>query len=130
MTAEADTGRQLRAVLVPLDPPGPTDYGNFYLFDSADALPMSGSSHLQALLDMLPIGLALVDGDGRFLTMNQAFCQAAGIKGSKMPVYPGDLVVKEDKAAVADAVRRNARGPAMSGDLAVGSLASPPSPWR
>ena len=26
------------------------------------------------------------------------------------PVYPGDLVVKEDKAAVADAVRRNARG--------------------
>ena len=36
-----------------------------------------------------------------------------------MPVYPGDLVVKEDKAAVADAVRRNARGPAMSGDLAV-----------
>ena len=36
-----------------------------------------------------------------------------------MPVYPGDLVVKEDKAAVADAVRRNARGPAMSGDLAI-----------
>jgi two-component system cell cycle sensor histidine kinase/response regulator CckA len=68
---------------------------------------------------MLPIGLALVDGDGRFLTMNQAFCQAAGIRGSEMPVYPGDLVVKEDKAAVADAVRRNARGPAMSGDLAV-----------
>ncbi len=28
-------------------------------------------------------------------------------------------MVKEDKAAVADAVRRNARGPAMSGDLAV-----------
>jgi two-component system, cell cycle sensor histidine kinase and response regulator CckA len=80
---------------------------------------MSSSSHLQALLDMLPIGLALVDGDGRFLTMNQAFCQAAGIRGSEMPVYPGDLVVKEDKAAVADAVRRNARGPAMSGDLAV-----------
>ena len=41
-----------------------------------------------------------------------------------MPVYPGDLVVKEDKAAVADAVRRNARGPAMSGDLAV-RLAQP-----
>ena len=36
-----------------------------------------------------------------------------------MPAYPGDLVVKEDKAPVADAVRRNARGPAMSGDLAV-----------
>ena len=44
---------------------------------------------------------------------------AGGIKGAAMPFYPGDLVVKEDKAPVADAVRRNARGPAMSGDLAV-----------
>jgi two-component system cell cycle sensor histidine kinase/response regulator CckA len=60
-----------------------------------------------------------VDRDGRFLTMNGAFRQAAGLKGSALPIYPGDLVVKEDKAAVADAVRRNARGPAMSGDLAV-----------
>ncbi len=68
---------------------------------------------------MLPIGLALVDRDGRFLTMNEAFRRAARISGSSTPVYPGDLVVKEDKAAVADAVRRNARGPAMSGDLAV-----------
>jgi two-component system cell cycle sensor histidine kinase/response regulator CckA len=58
--------------------------------------------------------------------MNAAFRQAAGLKGSAVPVYPGDLVVKEDKAPVADAVRRNARGPAMSGDLAV-RLAHQPS---
>ncbi len=45
-----------------------------------------------------------------------------------MPVYPGDLVVKEDKAAVADAVRRNARGPAMSGDLAVRLARHPSEP--
>ena len=77
------------------------------------------SSNLQALLDVLPIGLALVDRDGRFSDDEQAFRQAAGIRARAMPVYPGDLVVKEDKAAVADAVRRNARGPAMSGDLAV-----------
>ena len=128
LIAEGESGRLLRAVLLPLDAPGSSDYGNFYLFDSADALPVSSSSHLQALLDMLPIGLALVDGDGRFLTMNQAFCQAAGIKGSAMPVYPGDLVVKEDKAAVADAVRRNARGPAMSGDLAVRLARQPAEP--
>jgi two-component system cell cycle sensor histidine kinase/response regulator CckA len=128
LVAEGDAGRRLRAVLVPLDPPGPADFGNFYLFDSPDTLPMSSSSHLQTLLDMLPIGLALVDGDGRFLTMNQAFTHAAGIKGSAMPVYPGDLVVKEDKAAVADAVRRNARGPAMSGDLAVRLARQPAEP--
>jgi two-component system cell cycle sensor histidine kinase/response regulator CckA len=88
------------------------------LFDRQDPSG-ANSANLQALLDVLPIGLALVDRDGRFLTMNQAFRQAAGIKGTSVPVYPGDLVVKEDKAAVADAVRRNARGPAMSGDLAV-----------
>ncbi|HET8749597.1 MAG TPA: response regulator [Sphingomicrobium sp.] len=128
LTAEGETARPLRALLLPLDPPAPTDFGNFYLFDSPDTLPMSSSSHLQTLLDMLPIGLALVDGDGRFLTMNQAFCQAAGIKGVEMPVYPGDLVVKEDKAAVADAVRRNARGPAMSGDLAVRLARQPAEP--
>jgi two-component system, cell cycle sensor histidine kinase and response regulator CckA len=128
LVAEGDSGRLLRAVLLPLDAPAAGDYGNFYLFDSPDTVPMSSSSHLQALLDMLPIGLALVDGDGRFLTMNQAFCQAAGIKGTTMPVYPGDLVVKEDKAAVADAVRRNARGPAMSGDLAVRLARQPAEP--
>ena len=128
LTAEGEGGRPLRAVLVPLDPPAAADYGNFYLFDSPDTLPTSSSSHLQSLLDMLPIGLALVDGDGRFLTMNQAFCHAAGIAGSKMPSYPGDLVVKEDKAAVADAVRRNARGPAMSGDIAVRLVQLPAEP--
>ena len=48
---------------------------------------------------------SLVDRDGRFLTMNKAFRQAGGIPGEDMPAYPGDLVVKEDKAAVADAVR-------------------------
>ena len=128
LVAEGETGRLLRAVLLPLDAPGSTDYGNFYLFDSAEALPVSSSAHLQTLLDMLPIGLALVDGDGRFLTMNDAFCQAAGIKGTGIPVYPGDLVVKEDKAAVADAVRRNARGPAMSGDLAVRLARQPAEP--
>ena len=83
---------------------------------------------MQALLDVLPVGLALVDRDGRFLTMNQAFRQAAGIKGSTPPTYPGDLVVKEDKAAVADTVRRNARGPAMSGDLAVRLVRQPGEP--
>ena len=128
LVSEGDTGRPLRALLLPFDPPGPIEFGNFYLFDSPDTLPMASSSHLQTLLDMLPIGLALVDGDGRFLTMNEAFCQAAGIKGSKMPVYPGDLVVKEDKAAVADAVRRNARGPAMSGDIAVRLARLPAEP--
>ena len=127
LVAEGDSGRPLRAVHVPLEAPGAEDHGNFYLFDSPDSLALSSSQHLQAMLDILPIGLALVDRDGRFLTMNDAFRAAAGIK-SPRPVYPGDLVVKEDKAAVADAVRRNARGPAMSGDIAVRLARNPKEP--
>ena len=88
------------------------------MFDQQDNASLASSTNVQALLEILPIGLALVDRDGRFLTMNKAFHVAAGIGGAEMPTYPGDLVAKEDKAAVADAVRRNARGPAMSGDLA------------
>jgi len=120
LVAEGDGGQALRAVHVPADANAEDGAGTFLLFDTRGAgESMGDSSNLQALLDMLPIGLALVDRDGRFLTMNSAFRQAAGLKASTMPVYPGDLVMKEDKAAVADAVRRNARGPAMSGDLAV-----------
>jgi two-component system cell cycle sensor histidine kinase/response regulator CckA len=118
LTVEGENARPLRAVHVSADAKHESGPGIFLLFESQESAP-SNSSNLQALLDVLPIGLALVDRDGRFVTMNEAFRQAAGIKGTGMPVYPGDLVVKEDKAAVADAVRRNARGPAMSGDLAV-----------
>jgi two-component system cell cycle sensor histidine kinase/response regulator CckA len=126
LVAEGEAGQPVRAVHVPADPAGDGGAGTFLLFDTQAAASVAHSSNLQALLDVLPIGLALVDRDGRFLTMNAAFRQAAGMKGSSMPVYPGDLVVKEDKAPVADAVRRNARGPAMSGDLAV-RLANQPS---
>ncbi|MEA3068215.1 MAG: two-component system, cell cycle sensor histidine kinase and response regulator CckA, partial [Sphingomonadales bacterium] len=128
LVAEGETGQPVRAVHVPADLAGDGGAGTFLLFDAAGAGSHAQSSNLQALLDVLPIGLALVDRDGRFLTMNGAFRQAAGLKGSAMPAYPGDLLVKEDKAAVADAIRRNARGPAMSGDLAVrlAHLASEP----
>ena len=119
LVAEAEPSRALRAVHVAAESSGEGNAGTYLLFDTQRADSVAQSSNLQALLDVLPIGLALVDRDGRFLTMNSAFRQAAGFKGLAMPVYPGDLVVKEDKAAVADAVRRNARGPAMSGDLAV-----------
>jgi two-component system cell cycle sensor histidine kinase/response regulator CckA len=119
LIAEGEAATPLRAVHIPADPEGKGTEGTFLLLDEREPAAAAHGSNLQALLDVLPIGLALVDRDGRFLTMNAAFRQAGGLKSSAMPVYPGDLVVKEDKAAVADAVRRNARGPAMSGDLAV-----------
>ena len=126
LVAEGEGAQPVRVVHLPADPIGDGSAGTILLFDRSDPASAAQSTNLQALLDVMPIGLALVDRDGRFLTMNAAFRQAAAVKGSAMPVYPGDLVVKEDKAAVADGVRRNARGPAMSGDLAV-RLANQPS---
>jgi two-component system, cell cycle sensor histidine kinase and response regulator CckA len=117
--AEGEGAEPFRAVHVPADIQADEGAGTFLMFGGSSGESVAQSSNLQTLLDILPIGLALVDRDGRFLTMNEAFRQAAAIQGSTAPVYPGDLVVKEDKAAVADAVRRNARGPAMSGDLAI-----------
>jgi len=126
--AEGEGAHPVRVVHVPADHVGESGAGTFLLFGMGGGASSGQSSNLQALLDVMPIGLALVDRDGRFLTMNAAFRQAAGLKGTAMPSYPGDLVVKEDKAAVADAVRRNARGPAMSGDLAVRLTYQPTEP--
>ena len=119
MVAEGESGRFLRGVMVPIDAASDLGAGTLLMFDQAETASLASSTNVQALLEILPIGLALVDRDGRFLTMNRAFSIAAGIGSEELPTYPGDLVVKEDKAAVADAVRRNARGPAMSGDLPV-----------
>src|SRR5829696_9015325 len=118
LLADGESHRPMQAVHIPVDPRQEGGAGTYLLVDAHEGGSLD-SADLQALLEILPIGLALVDRDGRFLTMNRAFRVAAGIKGSAMPSYPGDLVVKEDKAPVANAVRRNARGPAMSGDLAI-----------
>ncbi len=119
LVAEGDHGRPLRAVHVPLDPRGEGGVGTLLLFDLNETASLANATNVQVLLEILPIGLALVDRDGRFLTMNKAFRVAGGLPDVEMPAYPGDLVAKEDKAAVADAVRRHARGPAMSSDLPV-----------
>ncbi|MEO7655569.1 MAG: response regulator [Sphingomicrobium sp.] len=119
LTAEGADGRHYRAVHIPVSASADEGGATVLLLDEAGASSLERESNLQTLLDVLPVGLALVDRDGRFLTMNKAFRKAAGLKAASTPSYPGDLVVKEDKGPVADAVRRNARGPAMSSDLAV-----------
>lgn len=74
---------------------------------------------LEALLSALPLGLALTDRDGRFLFANKAFLRAVEREGQGLPQFPSDLVVREDKAAMADTVRRFAKGATASGDMAV-----------
>ncbi|HEY0627840.1 MAG TPA: response regulator [Sphingomicrobium sp.] len=128
LLAEGPEARPLRLVSIPIDLPGGTSAATLLMFDQDEGPGLANSTNVQVLLEMLPIGLALVDRDGRFLTMNNAFRQAGGIPDDQMPSYPGDLVVKEDKAAVADAVRRNARGPSMSGDLPIRLAHQPAEP--
>jgi two-component system cell cycle sensor histidine kinase/response regulator CckA len=125
LRAEGDVGPAMRLVHVPLDPDSDSGEGLALLLDRAGS-PAGESGHVQMLLDLLPLGLALVDRDGRFLTMNKAFQMVGGVNEDQVPIYPGDLVIKEDKAAVADAVRRHARGPASSRDLPI-RLAVQPS---
>ena len=74
---------------------------------------------LETLLSALPLGLALTDRDGRFLFANKAFLRAVEREDQGLPAFPSDLVVREDKAAIADSVRRFAKGVASSGDMAV-----------
>jgi len=127
LVIEGETAPPLRLVHVPVDTGKGEGAGLMLLIDTTEHS-QPDSSNMLALLDLLPLGLALVDRDGRFLTMNKAFKVAGGIRDGYPPVYPGDLVIKEDKAAVADAVRRNARGPAMSGDLPIRLNAQPTEP--
>ena len=91
--------------------------------ESAAAAP-----HLEALLGQLPLGLAIADRDGRLLFANPAFMRAAGREGEPAPTYPTDLVVREDKGALADTIRRFGQGPANSGDLAIRLAALPDDP--
>ena len=72
----------LRLVHVPLDRAPGSKAGLALLFDSA-AASQPDSTNVQALLDLLPLGLALVDRDGRFLTTNKAFRTAGGIGDTK-----------------------------------------------
>jgi len=128
LTSEGHEGPVLRLLHVPAEPGAGHAAGITLLFATGEAPSLSEPASLQALLDLLPLGLALVDRDGRFLTSNRAFRNAAALGEGPLPAFPSDLVVKEDKAAVADAVRRNSRGPAMSGDLAVRLLHQPAEP--
>ncbi|KQU55599.1 histidine kinase [Sphingomonas sp. Leaf339] len=92
------------------------------LLDDRDDTPAPGASasaHVRSLVSLMPFGMALVDREGRFLQMNDAFLRAAGVEATDVPLYPGDLVVREDKAAVADAIRRFAAGATHSTDMAV-----------
>ncbi|MEQ8310247.1 MAG: response regulator [Sphingopyxis sp.] len=79
----------------------------------------TAQTYVETLLSLLPFGLAMVDRDGRFLYMNRAFMRAANLPEGKMPRYPGDIVVGEDKGPLADMIRRHSSGQQVGGDLSI-----------
>jgi len=83
---------------------------------------------LETLIEALPLGLAMTDRDGRFLFANPPFLRACGKLDSGLPTFPSDLVVREDKSAISDAVRRYGKGGVASGDVAVRLACSPEEP--
>ncbi|TFI60185.1 response regulator [Sphingomonas parva] len=116
---EGKNGTPLRIIQAPLTDAAEDGPSLFLLLDEAGPIGRDGGANINALLEILPLGLALADRDGRFVYLNSAFRRAAGLSRDEEPTWPGDLVVDEDKAAVSDSVRRFARGPSMSGDIAV-----------
>ncbi|WP_299193114.1 response regulator [uncultured Erythrobacter sp.] len=117
-------------------PPGADDGSSLMLLiDSGvgigsgwDGSSQAGVAQLEALLAQLPLGLAMTDRDGRFLFGNDAFLRSVDREGRGLPAFPTDLVTREDKAALSDAVRRHGRGPATSGDMAVRLTSEPEEP--
>ncbi|MEM1051404.1 MAG: response regulator [Pseudomonadota bacterium] len=121
-------------------PPSPEDGATLMLLvDSGvgigstwDGSAHAGVAQLEALLAQLPLGLAMTDRDGRFLFGNDAFMRSVGRAenegGGELPPFPTDLVVREDKAPLSDAVRRYGRGPASQGDMAVRLHSQPDEP--
>jgi two-component system cell cycle sensor histidine kinase/response regulator CckA len=95
---------------------------------SIPAIGSSAASHVRSLIALLPVPLALIDREGRFVHMNDAFTRTTGVDGAAPPLYPGDLVVRDDKAALADAVRRFASGAAHSTQMPVRFADRPEDP--
>ncbi|MCW3836892.1 response regulator [Sphingomonas canadensis] len=103
------------------------------LDEEADTVPTpaigaSATAHVRSLISLLPAGMALVDRDGRFVHMNDAFVRGARINAAAPPLYPIDLVVREDKGALADAVRRFATGSPQSAEMTVRFVDAPEEP--
>ncbi|HWL46304.1 MAG TPA: ATP-binding protein [Sphingomonadaceae bacterium] len=132
--ADGADGAALRVVQVPVD--DRADAPMLFLLLDGEAGPSTlrpggtstATENVHALLAMLPLGLALAERDGRFLFMNDAFRRAANVPRGETVLYPSDLVIAEDKAAVSDAVRRFAAGRRAAGDLAVRLAARPDEP--
>lgn len=127
---DGEGGTPIRIIEVPIDRQSPTSPLLLFLVDEDGGAAERGAAleYVESLLTSLPFGLAMVDRDGRFLFVNAAFLSASGVPAGKSLSFPGDLVVADDKSALADAIRRHAGGRSSRGDITVRLLARPDMP--
>ena len=127
---EGDRAAPVRLIQVPLVPADASGPVLLALIDEEIGAADRGTAqtYVETLLSLLPFGLAMVDRDGRFLYMNRAFVRAAGLSEAKMPRYPGDIVVGEDKGPLADMIRRHSSGQQVGGDLSIRLTGQPDEP--
>lgn len=126
---ERDSALPLRLVEVPLS--GDAAAPLLLLMLDEDRLPADpglAPDLIDRLVQALPSGVAMVDRDGRFLSINPAFARAVGAAPDALPSYPGDLLVAEDKGAIGDAIRRHASGRGTSGEISVRLRDAPEAP--
>lgn len=120
----------LRIIEVPLDRQSPSAPLLLFIIDEDGGAAERGIAldYVESLLTSLPFGMAMVDRDGRFLFVNNAFAKAAGVPAGTAPTYPGDLVVAEDKGALGEAIRRHAGGRTGISDITVRLRSRPETP--
>lgn len=118
---EGDRATPVRLIQIPLAPADANSPVLLAMLDEEIGPADRGTAqtYVETLLSLLPFGLAMVDRDGRFLYMNRAFMRAANLPEGKMPRYPGDIVVGEDKGPLADMIRRHSSGQQVGGDLSI-----------
>ncbi len=127
---EESQATPIRMIQIPVRPDDPQSLLVLVMLDEtvASVDGISSLAYVETLLSLLPFGLGMADRDGRLLFYNNAFGRAAGIAAEDKPSYPGDLVIGEDQAAVAESIRRYAIGPQMSGDMQVRLRGTPDEP--
>ena len=128
--AEGERATPVRLVQIPLAAADPASPVLLLLLDEEGRSVERGTaqSYIETMLSLLPVGLGMVDRDGRFLFVNRAFCRAAGMPQGKVPRYPGDIVVTEDKGPLADMIRRHSVGQQAGGDMSVRLASLPDEP--
>ncbi len=129
--AEAERATPVRLVQIPVAAADPASPVLLLLLDEEGGRAVergTAQGYIETMLSLLPVGLGMVDRDGRFLFVNRAFCRAAGMPQGKVPRFPGDIVVTEDKGPLADMIRRHSVGQAAGGDMSVRLAAQPDEP--